>query len=61
MSKIVKKLKGKKKETGAVSETDEDYWQQKPQRTFNFDDETDDANKSDFLGFSILKKNHFFF
>ena len=51
MSKIVKKLKGKKKETGVVSETDEDYWQQKPQRTFNFDDETDDANKSDFLGF----------
>lgn len=49
MSKIVKKLKGKKKTTD-VSETDEDYWQQKPQRTFNFDDEADDANKSDFLG-----------
>lgn len=53
ITKRVAKLKGgKKKDKNGIdsSENDDDYWQDKPVRNFNFDDEKDESNKTDFLG-----------
>jgi len=51
ITKRVAKLKGgKKKDSIAAPESDDDYWQEKPERKFNFDDENDESNQTDFLG-----------
>ena len=49
VAKTKMKLKGGKKKDN-MTESDDDYWQEKPERKFNFDDENDESNQTDFLG-----------
>ena len=49
MSKI--KNKNKTKGMPAPEQVDEEFWQEKLTRKFNFDDENDESNQTDFLGF----------
>ena len=63
MIKSMSKIKNKNKTKGmpAPEQVDEEFWQEKLTRKFNFDDENDESNQTDFLGFfkfvSSLRKS----